>query len=136
MDWKFWYFIDKVNARIQLLRKVASFGSSQEEMVHLWKVFCLSVLDQSCVVWGSGLTKENEDDLERTQNTFAKLVLGDSYTTYFEALKTLQLDPLNLRREKLTLGFVTMRFNFKCDFFSNYNDYTWLWRKQIVKGKA
>ena len=98
--------VRKVNARMQLLRKVSSFGSNQEEMVHLWKVFCLSVLDQSCVVWGSGLTKENEDDLERTQKTFAKLVLGDSYTTYFEALKTLQLDPLNLRREKLTLGFV------------------------------
>ena len=97
--------VRKVNARMQLLRKVSSFGSNQEEMVHLWKVFCLSVLDQSCVVWGSGLTKENEDDLERTQKTFAKLVLGDSYTTYFEALKTLQLDPLNLRREKLTLGF-------------------------------
>ena len=91
---------------MQLLRKVSSFGSNQEEMVHLWKVFCLSVLDQSCVVWGSGLTKENEDDLERTQIFFAKLVLGDSYTTYFEALNILQLDPLVLRRKKLTLGFV------------------------------
>ena len=98
--------VKKVNARMQLLRKVASFGSSQEEMVHLWKTFCLSVLDQSCVVWGSGLTKENEDDLERTQKTFAKLVLGDSYTTYFEALNILQLDRLKLRREKLTLAFV------------------------------
>jgi hypothetical protein len=33
-------------------------------------------------------------------------VLGDSYTTYFEALNILQLDPLVLRRKKLTLGFV------------------------------
>ena len=98
--------VKKVNARMQLLRKVSSFGSSQDEMVHLWKVFCLSVLDQSCVVWGSGLTKENENDLERTQKTFAKLVLEENYTTYYEALKTLQLDPLKLRREKLTLGFI------------------------------
>ena len=58
------------------------------------------------MVWGSGLTKENEDDLERTQKTFAKLVLGDSYTTYFEALNILQIDRLKLRREKLTLAFV------------------------------
>ena len=57
------------------------------------------------MVWGSGLTKENEIDLERTQKTFAKLVLEENYTTYHEALKTLQLDPLKLRREKLTLGF-------------------------------
>ena len=40
------------------------------------------------------------------QNTFAKLVLGDSYTTYFEALNILQLYQLILRRKKLTLGFV------------------------------
>ena len=98
--------VKKVNARMQLLRKVSSFGSSQDEMVHLWKVFCLSVLDQSCVVWGSGLTKENENDLERTQKTFAKLVLEENYITYYEALKTLQLDPLKLRREKFSLSFI------------------------------
>ena len=51
-------------------------------------------------------TKENENNLERTQKTFAKLVLEEKYTTYYEALKTLQLDPLKLRREKLTLGFI------------------------------
>jgi hypothetical protein len=68
--------VRKVNARMQLLRKVSSFGSNQEEMVHLWKVFCLSVLDQSCVVWGSGLTKENEDDLERTQKNICQTSVG------------------------------------------------------------
>ena len=45
--------VKKVNARMQLLRKVRSFGSSHQEMVHLWKTFCLSVLEQSCVVWGA-----------------------------------------------------------------------------------
>ena len=51
--------IKKVNARMQLLRKVWSFGSTIEEMVQLWKVYCLSVLEQSCIVWDSGLTEEN-----------------------------------------------------------------------------
>ena len=66
--------IRKVNARMQLLRKVWSLGSTKQEMVHLWKTFCLSVLDQSCVVWDSGLTAENKAHLERTQKTFSKLV--------------------------------------------------------------
>ena len=30
--------IKKVNARMQLLQKVWSFGSNYDEMVHLWKV--------------------------------------------------------------------------------------------------
>ena len=36
--------IKKVNARMQLLQKVWSFGSNMAEMVHLWKVYCLSIL--------------------------------------------------------------------------------------------
>ena len=55
---------------MQLLQKVWSFGSNYEEMVHLWKVYCLSILEQSCVVWGGSLTKENINDLERVQKNF------------------------------------------------------------------
>ena len=97
--------IKKVNARMQLLRKVWSFGSSCEEMVNLWKTYCLSILEQSCAVWTNGLTCENEEDLERMQKTFCKLILGNSYKSYHEALKTLNLETLKTRRQKLTLKF-------------------------------
>ena len=98
--------IKKVNARMQLLRKVWSFGSTNKEMVQLWKTYCLSVLEQSCVVWSSGLTNENKMDLERTQKTFCKLVLEENYSTYYEALLTLRLQTLEERRKTLTLRFV------------------------------
>ena len=77
----------------------------QDEMVHLWKVYCLSVLDQWCVVWGSGLTRENINDLERTQKTFTKLVLQEEFKTYNEALVDLGLQNLEDRRKSLTLSF-------------------------------
>ena len=64
------YLIKKVNAQMQLLRGVLSFGATLDEMVHLWKIFCRSVLEQSCVVWHTSLTQDNIDDLERTQNPF------------------------------------------------------------------
>ena len=56
--------IKKVNARVQLLRRVQGFGASIEEMVHLWTVLCRSVLDleQLCAVWNSSLTQENIND--------------------------------------------------------------------------
>ena len=53
----------------------------------------------------NGTPLESEDDLERTQKTFVKLVLGDNYTTYFDALQNLQLHPLKLKKEKYTLAF-------------------------------
>ena len=52
--------IKKVNARMQLLRGVQGFGASIKEMVHLWTVFCRSVLEQSCAVWSSSLTQEKK----------------------------------------------------------------------------
>ena len=70
--------IKKVNARMQLIRSLQNFGAKTEEMVHLWTIFCRSVLEQSCVVWDSSLTQDNIDDLERTQKTFAKLVLKEN----------------------------------------------------------
>ena len=65
--------VKKVNAWMQLLRKVWSYGSSKEEMVDLWKVFCRSILEQTCVLWDSGLTEQNRTDLERTQTFFYKI---------------------------------------------------------------
>ena len=99
------YLIKKVNARMQLLRKVWSFGSTCQEMVHLWKVFCRSILEQSCVIWDSGLTQENRNDLERTQKTFLKLILEEDYYIYENALKISQLETLDKRRKKLMLSF-------------------------------
>ena len=97
--------IRKVNARMALLRGVLSFGASNQEMVHLWKIFCRSVLEQSCVVWNSSLTQENITDLERTQKTFCKLVLKEKFKNYNNSLLILNLETLQERRNKLRLEF-------------------------------
>ena len=99
------YIIKKVNARMQLLRGVLSFGASNQEMVHLWITFCRSVLEQSCVVWHGSLTQENENDLERTQRTFCKLILKEKYNDYEESLLKLNLETLKERRNFLNLKF-------------------------------
>ena len=59
--------IKKVNNRMKLLRSVHSFGASNEEMVHLWILFCRSLLEQSCVLWHkfakTGIKHQKLDDL-------------------------------------------------------------------------
>ena len=74
-------------------------------MVHLWIIFCRSVLEQSCVVWGTSLTQENIEDLERTQKTFAKLVLKEKYKNYEDALILINLDSLETRRKEMCIKF-------------------------------
>ena len=88
-----------------MLRAVWSFGSNALEMVHFWKLYCLSILEQSCVVWGSSLTQEDRDNLERTQKSFAKLVLQEKYHDYTSALDVLGLETLEKRRDKLMTRF-------------------------------
>ena len=97
--------IKKVNTRMQLLRGIKSFGASVDEMVHLWILFCRSVIEQSCVVWTTSLTQENIENLERTQKTFAKLVFREKYQNYEDVLLKLNLDSLELKRTNLGLKF-------------------------------
>ena len=73
--------IGKVNQRMPLLKKVLSFGASREEMVHLWIIYCRSLLEQSAVLWSSSLTQQNRDDLERTQKSFVKIILKNKFNT-------------------------------------------------------
>ena len=93
-----------------LLKNVQSFGATREEMVHLWIIFCRSVLEQCAAVWSSSLTQENIDDLERTQKSFAKLVLKKDYheeneNSYENALIKLNLETLEQRRTDVCLTF-------------------------------
>ena len=102
--------LTKVNQRMLLLKNIHRFGATQEEMVHLWIVYCRSILEQSAVVWAGSLTQENKDDLERTQKSFAKLILQKQYQddhekAYENALKRLNLKSLEQRRIELCLEF-------------------------------
>ena len=97
--------VKRANSRMELLRKVASFGASIEEKRNIYILFIRSVLEQSCVVWHSSLTKENEEDLERVQKSAVKIILGREYQSYEDALIKSDLDCLKNRREELSYKF-------------------------------
>ena len=97
--------VQKVNKRMLLLKKVQKFGATLEEMVHIWVVYCRSVLEQSAVVWSSSISDENSNDLERTQKVFAKLVLKNKYKDYETSLGLLNLETLYERRKQLYSSF-------------------------------
>ena len=97
--------VKKANARMQLLRKVASFGTSQGELKDIYILFIRSLLEQSATVWHSSLTEENVTDLERVQKTAVKIILGDNYLSYEQGLQKLDMENLSERRAALCLSF-------------------------------
>ena len=78
--------VKKANACMELLRNVASFGTSVEELKDIYSLFVRSQLQQSAVVWHSSLTEENKADLERVQKSALKIIMGGDLLVMKELL--------------------------------------------------
>ena len=90
---------------MELLRRVASFGTPVEDLKIVYILFIRSILEQSATVWHSSLTEENSCNLERVQKSAVKVILQDQYNGYQNGLAKLGLENLNQRRENLCLEF-------------------------------
>ena len=90
---------------MQLLRTVSTFGATFEELKTIYIVFIRSLLEQSATVWHSSLTEENRNDLERVQKTAMKIILDTRYKSYSQALRTLEIESLDTRRQELCINF-------------------------------
>ena len=69
-----------------------------------------TLVELAVPAWHSGLTKKQSADIERIQKVAVYIILSDSNTglngfTYDMALVVLELEPLDVRREKLRLSF-------------------------------
>ena len=72
-------------------------------------MYIRSVLEQSAVVW----------HIERVQKVALKIILGERYSSYSEALELTGLESLKSRRKKLCLNFAKkcLKSDFTCDMF-------------------
>ena len=99
------HIVKKSNSRMQLLRKVASFGASRQDLIHIYTLFVRSALEHSSSVWHRNLTIENETDLERVQKSAFRIILENEYLSYENALNILKMESLKDRRETLFRKF-------------------------------
>ena len=74
--------VKKANARLELLRRVASFNPPLEDLKTIYILFIRSLLEQSATVWHSSLTEENISDIERVQKSAVRIMLGSEYKGY------------------------------------------------------
>ena len=108
---------------MELLRKVASFGTNPEELKNIYILFIRSLLEQSATVWHSSLTEQNKSDLERVQKTALRIILGEKYLSYENALSKLDMENLTERRENLCKAFAQKSSkNPKCTNMFPVND--------------
>ena len=88
------YIKKRVNARMELLRKLVHYNPPIEDMKTIYISYIRSILEQSSNIWHSDLTVENRVSLERVQKNAFKNILQDKYSTYEKALLDLNLETL------------------------------------------
>ena len=99
------FLIKKANMRLELLRRAANFKPSVEDLKQIYIIFIKSILEQSSVVWQSGITHEQRQDFERIQKNSCKIILKNKYQNYEKALNLLNLEKLGDRRRTLSEKF-------------------------------
>ena len=97
--------VKKAYKRMLILHKLYSFNIEDQDMVNIYSLYIRSVLEQSCQVWHHSLSEDDITDIERVQKVACRVILGDRYSSYSQALDYLSLEPLTERRQKLCLKF-------------------------------
>ena len=97
--------VKKAYMRMQLLNRAANYTKSISDLKSIYLTYIRSILEQSAVVWHSSLSRKNRKDLERVQKTATRIILGKGFTNYKNALKMLNIENLDERRERICLKF-------------------------------
>ena len=92
-------------SRLWTLRRLKALGTPIEEILDTYYKQVRSVLELAVPVWHPGLTVQDSNAIERVQKAALAIILGESYHSYKHALYSLDVKPLNERRQTLCLSF-------------------------------
>ena len=97
--------IKKANKRLWIIRRLKNLGASHQDLVNVFTKQVRCILELAVPAWQGSITLAEKQDLERVQKTACHIILGEKYLSYKEALKFLNLETLEFRRNKLSLKF-------------------------------
>ena len=92
-------------AKLNMLTKLKYAGVSVKDLVETYTLFIRSRAEYVSVAFHSSITKKQERAIERIQSTCLKVILGESYISYENALLKTGLKTLKQRREEKCLAF-------------------------------
>ena len=92
-------------SRLSMITKLKYVGVGRDDLLNIYILFIRSVTEYCAVAFHLSLTVEQSDKLERIQKTCLRVILGDSYTSYSDALTQCGLQTLFARRQKRCLDF-------------------------------
>ena len=94
---------------MSILRNLSNFNVPIKDLLHIYKLYIRSVIEQSSVVWSSSITTEEMDAYERTQRIAMKLIYQQNYVSYDFALSLSNLPKISER-----FAILRLKFALKC----------------------
>ena len=110
--------VKKANKRLWIVRRLKQLGAQQDDLIDLYIKQIRSVLELAVPAWHGDITQVERMDIERIQKSAAHIILGERYISYRQALKTLNLQSLQSRRDKLCLKHTKFQKWFKPAHYS------------------
>ena len=97
--------VQRANKKLWCLRRLKKFGASTNDLVDVFIKQIRSILEFAVAVWHPGLTSEDRLKIERVQKSALCIILGQQYKSYRSALRTLQMESLFARRNRMCRKF-------------------------------
>ena len=121
------YICAKANKKMWTLRRMKILDIEPYVILDVYLKEIKSVLELAVPAWHSGLTKKQSADIECVQKVAVNIILSDTNTgdcefSYNMGLVILDLQPLEVRREKLCRTFANRTLKTRhANMFTSYN---------------
>ena len=99
------YLVKKAYKRLWIIKRLKILGAGAEALLEIYVKQIRCILELAVPVWNGSMTIEGKAQLERVQKSALHIILGKTYTSYEDALRALQLESLEERRESICLKF-------------------------------
>ena len=112
------YIVIRANKTLWLLRRLKNLGANRADLLEIYRTQVRIVLELAVPVGQRNLSQIDKINIERVQKSALHIILGDEYISYRNAIRTLDLDDLETRRNKLCL-----KFGKKCEKSDKFNNW-------------
>ena len=98
--------IKRASGRLFMLTTLRRFGLPVEDLKTIYIGFIRPLVEYAVPAWHPGLSEQQHAALERIQKRACRIMLGNKYDSYVDALEQCKLTRLRSRREQICLQFM------------------------------
>ena len=91
--------------KLWILRRLKNLGANHDELKLIYQQHVRCVVEFSTPVWAGAVTQEQSMKIERIQKCALRIILGEEYVNYENALHKINIESLKTRRKSICLRF-------------------------------